>query len=64
MEIAYPEAQDVIVTVYDADGKRLFCMDGKGQCNYRFEGTVPTAGHYLIDIVTLLEHKTLKMIVN
>ena len=64
VEIVYPEAQDVIVTVYDADGKRLFCMDGKGQCNYRFEGTVPTAGHYLIDIVTLLEHKTLKMIVN
>ena len=64
VEIAYPEVQDVIVTVYDADGKLLFCMDGKGQCNYRFEGTVPTAGHYLIDIATLLEHKTLKMIVN
>ena len=64
VEIAYPEVQDVTVTVYDSDGKRLLTMNGKGQHAYRFENIVPTAGHYLIDITSPLEHKTLKMVVN
>jgi hypothetical protein len=64
VEIAYPEVQDVTVTVYDSDGKRLLAMNGKGQHAYRFENSVPTAGHYLIDITSPLEHKTLKMVVN
>ena len=64
VEIVYPEAQDVAVTVYDADGKLLLTMDGKGQRSYRFEGAVQTSGHYLIDITSPFEHKTLKMVVN
>ena len=64
VEIAYPEAQDVTVTVYDSDGRLLFAMNGKGQQAYRFENSVPTAGHYLIDITSDSEHKTLKMVVN
>ncbi len=64
VEIAYPEAQDVTVTVYDSDGRLLLTMNGKGQQAYRFENSVPTAGHYLIDIASDLEHKILKMIVN
>lgn len=64
VEIAYPEAQDVTVTVYDSDGRLLFTMNGKGQQAYRFENSVPTAGHYLIDITSDSEHKTLKMVVN
>jgi len=64
VEIAYPEAQDVTVAVYDSDGRLLFTMSGKGQHAYRFESSVPAAGHYLIDITSPAEHKTLKMIVN
>ena len=64
MEIAYPEAQDVTVTVYDSDGRLLLTMNGKDQYAYRFKNSVPTAGHYLIDIISLSEHKTLKMVVN
>ena len=64
VEIAYPEAQDVTVTVYDSDGRLLLTMNGKGQYAYRFKNSVPTAGHYLIDIASDLEHKILKMIVN
>lgn len=64
VEIAYPKAQDVTVTVYDSDGRLLLTMDGKGQRAYRFENSVPTAGHYLIDIISPSEHKTLKMVVN
>ncbi len=64
VEIAYPEAQDVTVTVYDSDGKLLLTMNGKGQNAYRFKNSVPTAGHYLIDISSPTERKTLKMIVN
>ena len=64
VEAEYPEAQDVTVTVYDADGKLLLTMTGKGQCNHRFEGTLQAAGHYLIDIASELERKTLKMVVN
>ena len=64
VEIAYPEAQDVTVTVYDSDGRLLLTMNGKGQRAYRFESSVPTAGHYLIDITSPFEHKTLKMLVN
>jgi len=64
VEIAYPEAQDVTVTVYDSDGRLLFTMNGKGQQAYCFENSVPTAGHYLIDITSDSEHKTLKMVVN
>lgn len=64
VEIAYPEAQDVAVTVYDSDGRLLLTMNGKGQRAYRFENSVPTAGHYLIDITSPFEHKTLKMVVN
>ena len=64
VEMAYPDAQDVTVRVHDADGKLLFTMDGKGQRNYRFEGTVRTAGHYLIEIASPTERKTLKMVVN
>ncbi len=64
VEIVYPEAQDVTVTVYDSDGRLLLTMDGKGQRAYRFENSVPTAGHYLIDITSTSEHKTLKMIVH
>ena len=64
VEIAYPEAQDVTVTVYDSDGRLLLTMNGKGQRAYRFESSVPAAGHYLIDITSPSEHKTLKMIVH
>ena len=64
VEIAYPEAQDVTVTVYDSDGRLLLTMNGKGQRAYRFESSVPAAGHYLIDITSDSEHKTLKMVVN
>ena len=64
VEIAYPEAQDVTVTVYDSDGRLLLTMNGKGQYAYRFKNSVPTAGHYLIDITSTSEHKTLKMVVN
>ena len=64
VEIAYPEAQDVTVTVYDSDGRLLLTMNGKGQRAYHFENSVPTAGHYLIDIISTSEHKTLKMIVH
>ena len=64
VEIAYPDAQDVTVTVYDSDGRLLLTMNGKDQRTYRFENSVPTAGHYLIDITSPSEHKTLKMVVN
>ena len=64
VEIAYPDAQDVTVSVYDSDGRLLLVMNGKGQRSYRFENSVPTAGHYLIDITSPSEHKTLKMVVN
>lgn len=64
LEINYPETQDVFVTVYDADGKVLLKMDGKGQSSYRFAGKVQTAGNYLIDIASGTERKTLKMVVN
>ena len=64
VEIAYPEAQDVTVTVFDSDGRLLLTMNGKGQRAYRFENSVPTAGHYLIDITSPSERKILKMVVN
>jgi len=64
VEIAYPEEQDVTVTVYDSDGRLLFTKNGEGQRSYRFEGSAPAAGHYLIDITSPSEHKTLKMVVN
>ena len=64
VEVDYPEMQDMTVTVYDSDGRLLLTMDGKGQRGYRFEGAVETAGHYLIEITSPSERKTLKMIVN
>ena len=64
VEAEYPEAQDVTVSVYDADGRLLLTMTGEGQRCYRFEGTVESAGHYLIEIISLSERKTLKMVVN
>ena len=64
VEIAYPEAQDVTVTVYDPDGRLLLTMEGIGQRTYRFENSVTAAGHYLIDITSASEHKTLKMVVS
>ena len=64
VETEYPEAQDVAVSVYDADGKLLLTMTGRGQRSYRFEGWVAHAGHYLIDIASPSERKTLKMVVN
>ena len=45
VEIAYPEAQDVSVFVYDSDGRLLLSMGGKGQRSHRFEGVVRSAGH-------------------
>lgn len=64
VEITYPEAQDVVVTVHDSDGRLLLTMGGKGQSAYRFGNSVPAAGHYLIDITSPSEHKILKMVVN
>ena len=64
VETECPEAQDVVLSVYDADGKLLLTMTGRGQRSYRFEGRVAHAGHYLIDIASPSEHKTLKMVVN
>ena len=64
VEAEYPGVQDVTVTVYDADGKLLLTMTGKGQRGYHFEGRVRTAGQYLIDIASPSERKTLKMVVN
>ena len=64
VETEYPEAQDVAVSVYDSDGKLLLTMTGRGQRSYRFKGWVAHAGHYLIDIASPSERKTLKMVVN
>ena len=64
VEIAYPVEQDVTVTVYASDGKKVMVMSGKGQSNYRFEGQMETSGHYLIDIISASERKQLKMVVN
>ena len=64
VEIAYPMEQDVTVTVYASDGKKVMVMSGKGQSNYRFEGQMKTSGHYLIDIISASERKQLKMVVN
>ena len=64
VEAEYPDVQDVTIAVYDADGRLLLTMDGKGKRDYRFEGAVETAGHYLIEITSPSERKTLKMIVN
>ena len=64
VEVAYPEVQDVTVTVYDSDGRILLTKNGRGQRSYRFGGSAPAAGHYLIDIASPSEHKTLKMVVN
>ena len=64
VEAEYPEAQDVTVTVYDSEGRLLLTMEGKGQRSYRFEGTVQAAGHYLVEIVSDNDRKTLKMVVN
>ena len=64
VEITYPEAEDVVVTVHDSDGRLLLTMSGKGRRGYRFEGRVRTAGQYLIDIASPSERKTLKMVVN
>ena len=64
VEINYSDPQDVIVTIYASDGKKIQVMSGKGQSNYRFEGQMETSGHYLIDIVSDMERKTLKMVVN
>lgn len=64
VEIVYPMEQDVTVTVYASDGKKVMVMSGKGQSNYRFVGQMETSGHYLIDIVSDMERKTLKMVVN
>ena len=64
VEVSYPVEQDVTVTVYAADGKKVLDMNGKGQRQYRLEGWAETSGHYLIDIVSELERKTLKMVVN
>ncbi len=64
VEINYSDPQDVIVTIYDSDGKKIQVMSGKGQSNYRFEGQMETSGHYLIDIISASERKQLKMVVN
>lgn len=64
VEINCPVEQDVTVTVYASDGKKVMVMSGKGQSNYRFVGQMETSGHYLIDIVSDMERKTLKMVVN
>ena len=64
VEIAYPMEQDVTVTVYASDGKKVMVMTGKGQSNYRFEGQMETSGHYLISIISPNERKQLKMVVN
>jgi hypothetical protein len=64
VEVEYPAEQDVTVTVYASDGKKVMVMSGKGQRSYRFEGQMVTSGHYLIDIVSDMERKTLKMVVN
>ena len=64
VEIAYPVEQDVTVTVYASDGKKVMVMNGNGKSNYHFEGQMETSGHYLIDIISASERKQLKMVVN
>jgi hypothetical protein len=64
MEINYSDPQDVTVTIYASDGKKIQVMEGKGQSDYRFEGQMETSGHYLIDIISASERKQLKMVVN
>ena len=64
VELELAEIQDITVAIYTSDGKKLQVMKGDGQSSYRFEGTIGHAGHYLVEIVTPTEHRTLKMIVN
>lgn len=64
VHVQYPEQQEVVVTVYDADGRSVLSVSGRGRQEYRFVGEVPTSGQYLIDIQAQMERKTIKMVVN
>ena len=64
VEITYPIEQDVTLKVYTSDGKMILVKEGKGKSRYCFEGNVETPGHYLIEIVSNWEKKSMKMVVH
>ena len=64
VEITYPIEQDVTLTVYTSDGKMILVKEGKGKSRYCFEGNVEIPGHYLIEIVSNWEKKSMKMVVH
>lgn len=63
LEIELSEISDVSVSVNTSDGKSVRTMSGEGSRYYVFEGFEDTPGLYLVEIVSRLEHKTLKMII-
>lgn len=61
--VALSETSDVVVNICTSDGKILSTMSGSGQSQYVFEGSERTPGIFLVEIISPLEHKVLKMIV-
>lgn len=64
LKVHYPEARPLVVKIYTADGKLMKSFTGEGQSDYEFDDYVSTKGHYLFEIESGSEKKSLKMIVH
>lgn len=63
LEVDLAETSDIFVSITTADGKTVRAMTDAGYKHYVFDGYEDTPGVYLIEIISNLEHKTLKLII-
>ncbi|MEG1632349.1 MAG: T9SS type A sorting domain-containing protein [Hydrogenoanaerobacterium sp.] len=63
LSIHYPQVSEVTVHLLSSDGKLVKSLRGDHQTDYRFTDSIETAGHYLLEIRSATEQKTLKMVV-
>lgn len=63
VEVALAEEQNIILRLYSSDGKLVLEKEEQGHSYYEINGSVQTAGHYLLEITSKGDKKSLKMIV-
>lgn len=63
LEIELNEISDVTVTISTTDGKNIRTLLRKGDNHYVINGYEATPGAYFVEIISKVEHQTLKMII-
>jgi hypothetical protein len=64
LEVDFVEKSDIVVKLFNPEGKLMDTKTASGRQNYRFPYQLSVSGQYLLEISGCEETKTLKLIIN